>query len=91
MQYYYIGYESRGGVDVIPRTIDFEKRVFRDFKLKVPFFAIFFRGNFGNFGKPSVDTGVNFTFFFNDSRSLKMCVLKPRVQKWVNFSKNGHF
>ena len=20
-----------------------------------------------------------------------MCVLKPRVQKWVNFSKNGHF
>jgi len=91
LQYYYIGYESRGGVDVIPRTTDFEKRVFRDFKLKVPFFAIFFRGNFGNFGKPSVETGVNFTFFFGRFSLLKNARFKTPCAKVGQFFQKRSF
>ena len=52
LQYYYIGIESRGGVDVIPFERIFEKRVFLDFKLKVPFLTIFSGENFVHFGKP---------------------------------------
>jgi hypothetical protein len=53
LQYYYIGIESRGGVDVIPWTTVFEKRVFRDLKLKTPFFRFFFGENFVHFGFPA--------------------------------------
>lgn len=52
LQYFYIGYETRGGVDVKPPNTFLEKRTFRDFVLKVLKMTIFGGGNFRFFPEP---------------------------------------
>ena len=64
MQYYYIEYETRGGVDVIPLLTVFEKRVFW---VSVPFLqkTSIFRGEIsGNFRGSGSQRRLNFHFFF---------------------------
>lgn len=84
MQYYYIGYETRGGVDVKPPTRISKKRVFGGFVLKTLKNAIFENANFVFFGKPRLRTCVIFYFFFSCLCSLKMreqISISPRVSK----------
>ena len=52
LQYFYIGYESRGGVDVIPLERTLEKTHFRDPVLKQQKIGFFGGEKIGFFGKP---------------------------------------
>ena len=52
LQYFYIGYESRGGVDVIPLERTPEKTHFRDCVLKHQKTGFFGGEKIGFFGKP---------------------------------------
>lgn len=75
MQYYYIGYETRGGVDVKPPERIFEKRVFGDCVPKHQKTRFLGGAFFGFFGKPRLRRCVIFYFFFS-----RFCFLKSRVQ-----------
>ena len=52
LQYFYIGYESSGGVDVIPLERTLEKTHFRDSVLKHQKTGFFGGEKIGFFGKP---------------------------------------
>ena len=84
MQYYYIEYETRGGVDVIPLLTVFEKRVFRD---SVPFLqkTSIFRGEIsGNFPGSGSQRRLNFHFFFFSVFALQQDLKKSSLLKSVS-------
>ena len=86
MQYYYIEYETRGGVDVIPLLTVFEKRVFG---VSVPFLqkTSIFRGEIsGNFRGSGSQRRLNFHFFFFSVFALQQDLKKSSLLKSVSKS-----
>ena len=85
LQYFYIEYETRGGVDVIPCVSTLEKSKIRDFVLKLEKTRFFSVTNLCISGKPRTWRGLKNQKFFFWNPLCKMASSEKRFQKVGRF------
>ena len=79
LQYFYIEYETRGGVDVIPCGSTLEKSKIRDFVLKLEKTRFFSVTNLCISGKPRTWRGLKNRKFFFLKSALQHCVVRKAL------------
>ena len=85
LQYFYIEYETRGGVDVIPCVSTLEKSKIRDFVLKLEKTRFFSVTNLCISGKPRTWRGLKNQIFFFWNPLCKIASSEKRFQKVGRF------
>ena len=85
LQYFYIEYETRGGVDVIPCVSTLEKSKIRDFVLKLEKTRFFSVTNLCISGKPRTWRGLKNRKFFFWNPLCKIASSEKRFQKVGRF------
>ena len=85
LQYFYIEYETRGGVDVIPCVSTLEKSKIRDFVLKLEKTRFFSVTNLCISGKPRTWRGLKNQKFFFWNPLCKIASSEKRFQKVGRF------